>query len=56
MVADRYAGDGIASQRTILQREDRAEPAESGHPPVDASQNEHAAARTTARAKAGSPR
>jgi Rieske 2Fe-2S family protein len=56
MVADRYAGDGVASQRTILQREDRAAPVEAGSPSLDASGNGHAAARTTARAKATSQR
>jgi Rieske 2Fe-2S family protein len=56
MVADRYAGDGVVSQRTVLQRQDRQADGDADAMPAETATNGHAAARMSARAKATSPR
>jgi Rieske 2Fe-2S family protein len=56
MVADRYAGDGVVSPRTTLQRQDQPAVGDAQAMPIEASANRRAAARATARAKAASPR
>jgi hypothetical protein len=55
MVADRYADDGVVSQRTVLQRQDRKADGDEAVP-VETATNGHAAARMSARAKATSSR
>jgi Rieske 2Fe-2S family protein len=52
MVADRYAGDGIVSQRTTLQRQDTSATNGSTATIGSTATNGHAATRLTARAKA----
>jgi glycine betaine catabolism A len=56
MVADRYADDGIVSQRTNLQRDGVQAPSEAASAQVETPVNGHATARTAARARATSPR
>lgn len=52
MVADRYADDGVVSQRTVLQRQDRQADGDDEAVPVETATNGHAAARMSARVKA----
>jgi Rieske 2Fe-2S family protein len=56
MVADRYANDGVVSQRTVLQRQDRQADGDDESVPVETATNGHAAARMSARVKATSSR